>query len=340
MRAEEFYFAQLGKDERRLYREMYAGLMSLEPQFPMQMAEGSALTKVFTLIRLDHPEIFWAVAFKYSFVRGADTIMFEPEYLFRKKQIEEHRRALEARVKRLTAPAASKSEAEKELYLHDTLLQAVHYDKLKKPYSHEVIGPLTQGVGVCEGIAKSVKLLCDSLGIWCITVLCDNAPEKGIKYRHAWNMVKINGKYYHLDATFDLSLSKCGVTRYDYFNVSDSFVFRDHEPSLYPIPASENSKAAYYADKKLVFTDFEKLESRAKQAAAKGKSFVFQWRGGFFTREILLKTAELFENYAREKGRSAVFAVNMPQGVVAVSYENAGTAGGITEQEANEGETL
>ena len=33
----------------------------------------------------------------------------------------------------------------------------VRYDKLKKSYSHEIIGPLGQGVGVCEGIAKSVK---------------------------------------------------------------------------------------------------------------------------------------------------------------------------------------
>ena len=33
-------------------------------------------------------------------------------------------------------------------------------------------------------------------------------PEKGIKYRHAWNVVRVNGKYYHLDATFDNSLGK------------------------------------------------------------------------------------------------------------------------------------
>jgi len=338
MKAEEYYFGQLGKEKRRLYREMYEGLMSLEAAFPMQMAESSVLTEIFTLVRLDHPEIFWAVSFKYSFVRGADTIMLEPEYLFRKKQIEEHQRAIEARVKRLCAPAAKLSETEKEACLHDTLLELVHYDKLKKPYSHEVIGPLTQGVGVCEGIAKAFKLLCDNLGVWCITVICGNAPEKGIKYRHMWNIVKIGGKYCHVDVTFDLSVSKCGITRYDYYNISDSFIFRDHEPSLYPVPECTDSRLAGYVEKKLVFTDFEKLDSRAKQAAQKGKPFVFQWRGGFFTREILQKTVELFDGYARAKGRSAVFAVNMQQGVVAVRYEDAGSAGSVTEQEANEGE--
>ena len=32
----------------------------------------------------------------------------------------------------------------------------MHYDKLKKPYSHEIIGPLGQGVGVCEGIDPEI----------------------------------------------------------------------------------------------------------------------------------------------------------------------------------------
>ena len=41
------------------------------------------------------------------------------------------------------------------------------------------IGPLGHGVGVCEGIAKSVKVLCDVLGIWCMIAVCGNNPEKG-----------------------------------------------------------------------------------------------------------------------------------------------------------------
>lgn len=71
------------------------------------------------------------------------------------------------------------SEWEKEKYVHDFICENVHYDKLKKSYSHEIIGPLGQGVGVCEGIAKSVKVLCDALGIWCMIAICGNNPEKG-----------------------------------------------------------------------------------------------------------------------------------------------------------------
>ena len=97
-----------------------------------------------------------------------------------------------------------------------------------------------QGVGVCEGIAKSVKVLCDALGIWCMIAICGNNPEKGIKYRHTWNIVKINGTYYHLDATFDNTLGKHSFgakeIRYDYFNLDDKNIFRDHEPLIAPAP--------------------------------------------------------------------------------------------------------
>ena len=102
------------------------------------------------------------------------------------------------------------------------------------------VGRLGHGVGVCEGIAKSVKVLCDALGVWCIIAICGNNPEKGIKYRHTWNIVRINGQYYHLDATFDNTLGKNedGSTsiRYDYFNLDDKNIFRDHEPLIAPAP--------------------------------------------------------------------------------------------------------
>ena len=95
-----------------------------------------------------------------------------------------------ARVDKLVRPAKNLSEWEKEKYVHDFICENIRYDKLKKPYSHEIIGPLGQGVGVCEGIAKAVKVLLDELGVWCVIAICGNNPDKGIKYRHTWNIVK------------------------------------------------------------------------------------------------------------------------------------------------------
>ena len=62
-----------------------------------------------------------------------------------------------ARVEKLARPAMKLTELEKERYIHDFICEHVHYDKLKKPYSHEIIGPLGQGVGVCEASPNRSK---------------------------------------------------------------------------------------------------------------------------------------------------------------------------------------
>ena len=82
-----------------------------------------------------------------------------------------------ARVEKLIRPAQKLSEWEKEKYVHDFICENIRYDKLKKSYSHEIIGPLGQGVGVCEGIAKAVKVLLDALGVWCVIAICGNNPD-------------------------------------------------------------------------------------------------------------------------------------------------------------------
>lgn len=107
---------------------------------------------------------------------GADTVLFEPEYMFEKKKILEHQKNLEARITRLIRPMQSLSGPEKAIAIHDFICSQVTYDKLKKGYSHEIIGPLQQGIGVCEGIAKTIKCFCDRLGIDCIIAICEADP--------------------------------------------------------------------------------------------------------------------------------------------------------------------
>ena len=60
----------------------------------------------------------------------------------------------------------------------------------------------------------------------CIVALSEAAPEIGVRYRHTWNVVTVEGQRYHVDATFDNSLQR-GMKRYDYFNLDDRHIFRD-----------------------------------------------------------------------------------------------------------------
>lgn len=335
-----YYYDQLSKIEQKAYYAIKEGLKNLEHSFSVPLLDGKTLSDLYFMVRMDCPEIFWSVKFSYRYYRDSEHAEMIPEYLFKKNQIIEHQKALESRIKKLARQAENMSEKEKELFVHDFICQNVRYDKLKKAYSHEIIGPLSQGVGVCEGIAKSVKILCDALGIWCIIALCDNNPEKGIKYRHMWNVVRIEGKYYHLDATFDNSLSKEEVIRYDYVNLSDGQIFKDHEPPIYKLPACSDGDHTYYREKKLSWTKYEDVRKRAAQAVKKGKVLVFHWRGGYLTREVLKELFEIFHEEAQKKGKYAYLSLNWPQAVLQVRFAVEAPQKEITMEEANEGETI
>lgn len=335
---EPYYYNQMNKLQRNVYHAMKTGLTELAPSFAAPRLENRELSDIFFKLRLDCPEIFYAVGFNYRFFPDSGHVEMIPEYLFEKGKIKEHQKAMKARVEKLCRPAQSLTDRDKEQYIHDFICTNVYYDKLKKPYSHEIIGPLGQGVGVCEGIAKTVKILCDHLGLWCMIAISDSNPEKKIKYRHAWNVIKTGGKYYHLDATFDNTLSDGEVIRYDYFNVEDKQIFRDHEPVLYKTPQCSDGGQFYYREKKLSFTKAEDVEKRALQAIRKGKPLIFHWRGGHLTREVLSELLRRLEQTAQLKGKHARTSLNWPQAVLQVSFSDETPPVDLVVEEANEGE--
>lgn len=347
-KATNYYYNILNKEQQKAYYAMKEGLLNLRDSFPVPMLSKKELSDIYFMIRMDCPEIFYTVTFSYRHYADSTSVEVIPKYLFSKDKIKEHRKAMEARVQKLARQAADLDEKGKELFIHDFIVNHVTYDKLKKEYSHEIIGALGNGVAVCEGMAKAVKILCDELNLWCIIVLSEANPEKGIKYRHAWNLIRIGGQYYHLDATFDNTLSKEDTVRYDYVNLSDKQIFRDHEPSIWKIPSCSDSDHFYYKEKKLSWTTMEEVRKRAKQAVKKKKVLLFHWRGGYLTKEILEELMEVFQEEAKEKERTAYVSVNWSQAVLRVRFldktevklREAGEENQLEIEETNEGERL
>lgn len=286
---EQYYYNHMNKAQQAAYHSILSGVKNLADEFQIPALEGEELYNVFFQMRLDHPEIFWVSSYKYRYYKDSPNLIFIPEYLFDKKKICEHQKAMTARVEKLIRPAQKLSEWEKEKYVHDFICENIRYDKLKKSYSHEIIGPLGQGVGVCEGIAKAVKVLLDALGVWCVIAICGNNPETS-------------------------------EIRYDYFNLDDSQIFRDHEPLIAPAPHCGDHEHFYYKEKKLSFTKKEDVYKRSLQAAKKGRILIFHWRGGYLTKEVLKELLELIRKAGDEKDKTAMVSINWPQAVIRVQY--------------------
>ena len=90
--------------------------------------------------------------------------------------------------------------------IHDYIVTHGTYDKgelsiigQRKEYSHIAYGFLTEGEGICSGYTDTFKLLADMLRIENIIVEGTALDSQ----EHAWNMVKLNDKWYHIDCTWD-----------------------------------------------------------------------------------------------------------------------------------------
>ncbi|MCI8495148.1 MAG: hypothetical protein HFI74_05645 [Lachnospiraceae bacterium] len=116
----------------------------------------------------------------------------------------------------------SMSEVEKALVIHDYLIQLCEYDKERlsagslPAISHTAYGALVNKIAVCDGYAKAFAHIMDKkLGISCELVSSD-------KMNHAWNIIEIGGKWYHVDVTWDDPTWDCiGRTVHTYFLLSD-----------------------------------------------------------------------------------------------------------------------
>ena len=86
------------------------------------------------------------------------------------------------------------------------------------------------------------------------------------------------------------------------------------------------------------FTKIQEVRNRAAQAAKKGKVLVFQWRGGYLTREVLTELVEIIREEGAKKEKYACLSLNWSQAVLQVSFRAEAPQQEIQMEEANEGE--
>lgn len=121
-------------------------------------------------------------------------------------------------------------EHEKVKAVHDYVVKHVSYDTSYKAYT--AYEALVNRSAVCQGYTLLTYQLLQEAGIQSHIV-----TGKGNGQAHAWNLVKIENKWYHIDTTFDDPVpDKAGHVTYSYYNMSDEQLGKDHEwdRSKYP----------------------------------------------------------------------------------------------------------
>lgn len=118
------------------------------------------------------------------------------------------------------------TDVEKALFIYRYLGSRIIYDEKMASQNHirriksdrtSLYDVLIKNKGVCSGIAMALNSLMNAAGLKCKSVN---------SFDHQWNVIQIDGKWYHMDLTWDLDNIKSGK-RLQYFLKSEKNISKD-----------------------------------------------------------------------------------------------------------------
>ena len=207
----------------------------------------------------DTPWLFFVD--EWTWEETGQKINIFPKYKYTRKRTEE----LRERCQKEVGIILSRLKEDKGVngiakHLHDILIRNIKYEKQNDYEVHTIIGPLLKRKCVCDGFSKLYKLILDELGIENYLIY-----GKGFVHtlsdseEHAWNLVKIDNDFYHVDVTYDATLSMHDYIRYDYFLIDDTLISMDHYWNRSIIPKANNNKFFIYNQGKYVVSSRAEL---------------------------------------------------------------------------------
>lgn len=159
---------------------------------------------------------------EFSYTSRKATLNFNQQYLTTYEQ----ERYVNGKVQAILGSVnyGALSDYEKVKYVNDYIVQHTAYSEATEASPHSAYAILYEGKGVCQGYALLAYKLLSEMGMEALYVT-------GEVYTggHAWNLVKVDGEWYHLDTTWNDPVPDRGAgVRYDYFLINDSQMASDH----------------------------------------------------------------------------------------------------------------
>lgn len=234
------------------------------------------LGRVFYYYYHDYPNHFWRKSeYRYEYVDyGKETITKVHFYYYfdgDKIKIAAAKNKFDSQVNTyLSGINASMNDVEKELIIHDKLVKSIEYDStIKKEHIFSSYGALVENIAVCEGYARAFQYLLNRVGIENVVATGEALDNDGRAISHAWNVVNLDGQYYHVDVTWDDATMKNkdnNLVMYYYFNVTDTEIFKNHfiqdtmsDDGDYrysvPVPPATGTKYNYFSYKGLILNN-------------------------------------------------------------------------------------
>ena len=203
----------------------------------------------------DHTEQFW-LGKSYSVLSQANTVTsVKLTYTLSGDELAAARVAFNSAIEELTSYVNDgMSDYEKEVILHDALAARVTYTETE--HAHDAYGALVEGRAVCEGYAEALQCLLHAVKIQSLIATGSSVnPSTNSPEGHAWNIVRIDGDYYHTDLTWN---DQDASLYHAYFNLSDSLIKEDHTvgEAAFALPVCNSYTNHYFVKNSKILEEY------------------------------------------------------------------------------------
>ena len=269
-------------------------------------------------VLIENPEILYYTGCTYS-TNGVLTL----KYSYDSNTIKTHNKLLKEKINEILTKIITPGMTayEKELAIHDYIIDNCQYDLGLgrtgiSSESYNAYGALCLKKAVCEGYAEAAMLLLTRSGVDSIII---TGMSQGVG--HAWNMVLIDGKYYHLDITWDDPVMKNGemVKTYHYFNLSDNSIGSSHVWNNTEYPECEAVDFNYYTYNQLVVASQNEFVKTSVDLVRSGESKITLKISNYNTTDFNIYTA--VGDICKTLGQSCSYSFNENQGIADISFE-------------------
>lgn len=243
--SKKWCYSLLTDNQKAAYEVLVKGILKCQTQIDLLDCNitQNDYSKAFAAILADNPHVISTRGKGSVMSSGGRLSYIRYDYSVTAAECSSTMKAIEKNTAEVIAEAKTlTTEYDRVKLFHDWIINRTDYISNGELYNWRLDGPIIYAKSVCEGYSKAFSYLCQSVGIEC--VLVSGTADGG---GHMWNMVKVDGKWYHMDVTWDDPLTSDGkpVLRYNYFLISEAKIKEDHTiESTFKIPTASSNYTA------------------------------------------------------------------------------------------------
>ncbi len=258
------YYQNLKPIEQKAYTLIIEKIYKMPDFILVPDLNEEELDNVFVALLLDNPDLFF-VGRKCSIKSALLYDLFSCEYIISREEYHKQKEELDKKCQEIISALTNINDPWlTELEIHDYIIANCEYELLEKNYTYSsCYGSLINGKAACEGYSKGAKLLLDLVNVESVLIKGSAQGRGDEKRPHMWNMVKLNGDYYHLDLTWDDPVTKKdnAIKVYSYFNIDDKTIGKTHSDFSFD-PGCNATDFNYYVRKNLYFDTYSREKEK------------------------------------------------------------------------------